>query len=433
MTTNDPANRRTFLKTSSVVGAATVLAPHIARAGAPNNDTLKIGLIGCGGRGTGAATQALKADDNMVLWALADAFDNKVQGSLRSLTAGFGKKINVPAERQFSGLDAYQKLIDSGVDVVLIAGPPGYRPLHLRAAVEAGKHVFAEKPVAVDMAGIKSVMETAKIAKAKGVSIQQGLCWRTSPANREGFAKVLSGELGRITGFYGTYLGSPVRPLAPGAKKPEGMGDVEWQLRSWINFEWLSGGPLIEQTIHVIDKMSWAMGDKAPVAAVATGGRAQLTGISDTYDHYSIAYEYENGTFCHIGQRWLRKCHSENISRVVCEGGTLYGPWKCYIDDPKGKRIWDYKGKKGEEQNMYQVEHNELFAGIRNGKHVQFLEHMTQSTALGILGREAAHTGKRLTWEKLFESNEKMAPDDLKLGDKFKIPAPPVPGMNNVA
>ncbi len=432
MNTNESPTRRTFLKTSSLVGATTILAPHIAKADAPNNETIKIGLIGCGGRGTGATTQALRADDNVVLWALADAFENKVQKTLDSLKAGFGDKVNVPAERQFVGLDAYEKLLASGVDVVLIAGPPGFRPQHLRACIEAGKHVFAEKPVAVDIAGIKSVLETAKMAHAKNISVQQGFCWRTSPACREGFAKVLGGEFGRITSYYGTYLASPARPLAPDAKKPDGMGDVEWQVREWINFEWLSGGPLIEQCIHAIDKLAWTMGDKPPVAAVANGGRAQLTGISDQYDHYSIAYEYPNGFFGHINQRWLNKCHSENISRVVCEGGTFFGPWNCYIDDPDGKRVWTYAAKEGEEQDMYQVEHNEFFAGLRSGKHVEKLEQMANSTALGLLGREAAHTGKRLTWDAFFKSTEDKAPDDLKFGDDFPVPLPPIPGMNKL-
>lgn len=435
MNTNETATptRRTFLKTSSLAGATVALAPHIAKAGAANNETLKIGLIGCGGRGTGAATQALRADKNVKLWALADAFEPKLNNSLQGLKAGFAEKVDVPKERQFIGVDAYEQLLASGVDVVLIATPPGFRPQHLRAAIEAGKHVFAEKPVAVDMAGIHSVLKTAEMAEAKGLSIQQGFCWRTSPACREGFAKVLSGEFGRITGFYGTYMGGPVRPLAPDAKKPEGMGDVEWQMRNWINFQWLSGGPLIEQCIHAIDKLAWAMGDKDPVAAVANGGRAQITGPSDNYDHYSIAYEYPNGMFCHINQRWWRRCYGENISRVVCEGGTFFGPWKCYIDDPDGKRVWTYKREKNVEQDMYQIEHNELFAGIRSGKIVQFGKQMARSTALGLLGREAAQTGKRLTWEAHMKSTEDLAPDKLNFGDDFPIKPAPIPGQPKIA
>ena len=237
------------------------------------------------------------------------------------------------------------------------------------------------------------------------------------------------GEFGRITGFYGTYMSGPVRRLAPNAQKPEGMGDVEWQMREWINFEWLSGGALVEQCIHTVDKLAWAFGDKPPIAAVASGGRTQVTGISDLWDNYSIAYEYENGLFGHIGQRWWRKCHGENISRVICEGGVFYGPWKCYIDDADGKRAWSYKPERGVQQDMYQVEHDEFFAGIRNGKHVGFGEQMAYSTALGILGREAAHTGKRLTWKQLFESDEDNAPDNLQFDDDFPVPAPARPGM----
>ncbi|NNM30253.1 MAG: Gfo/Idh/MocA family oxidoreductase, partial [Akkermansiaceae bacterium] len=305
--------------------------------------------------------------------------------------------------------------------------------LHVRAAVEAGKHVFAEKPMAVDMAGVKSIIKSAEMAKKNNTAIQHGYCWRFSPANRIAFERAHSGELGAIRGFYGTYLGSPVRALAPDAMKPDGMGDVEWQLSKWINFEWLSGGPLLEQCIHVVDKVAWAMGDVAPIAAVGNGGRGQRTDAGNVYDNYSIAYEYPGGVFCHVLQRQYAGCHNENISRIICENGNVIGPWKVSIQDKAGETSWKYREKRGEEQNMYQVCHNEFFAALRKGEIINAGKYMADSTALGILGREAAHTGQRVTWEDLWKSDEDMAPDDLVFNDKFPVPPPPVPGEDQFA
>ena len=429
-----PTDRRKFIKT----GAATsliVAAPHIAKAENGDNNTIKIGLIGCGGRGTGAANQALKADPNVRLWALADAFPEQVDRAVANLSGNpaYAKRIDVPKERRFAGLDAYQQLVDSGVDVVLIATPPGFRPQHLRAAIEAGKHVFAEKPMAVDMAGIHSVLQSAKLADEKKLTIQHGYCWRFHPGTRAGYAQVHRGDIGAVRAVYGTYLSSPVRPLANDARKPDGMSDVEWQVRNWINFDWLSGGPLVEQAIHTVDKIAWAMGDALPVAAVANGGKHQRSDPGNIYDNYFIAYEYPDNVFCHVAQRQYKGCHTEVIDRVNCEGGIMVGPGKNYVKDTDNKMVWRYRAERGEEQDMYQVEHNELFAALRAGKHINAGVYMANSTALGILGREAAHTGQRVTWDQLMASGQDMAPDDLKMSDSFEIAPLPMAGSTKLA
>jgi predicted dehydrogenase len=427
--------RRKFLKTTTAAGttAAVTGFPHIGRAEIGSSNTIKIGLIGCGGRGTGAATQALKSDDKVKLWAMADAFPEKIDSQLKTLSAAFGKeRVEVDQKRRFTGLDAFERLAESDVDVVLMATPPGYRPLMLRKCIEAGKHVFAEKPMAVDMAGIHHLMETAKIATEKKLAIQHGFCWRYSPSNRVGFGKAHGGELGRITSFVGTYLGGTVRALAPDAQKPEGMGDVEWQLRSWINFEWLSGGPLLEQCIHAVDKMAWAMGDVAPIAAFGNGGRGQRRDVGDVYDNYSITYEYPGNVFCQIQQRQYKDCFNENVSRIICENGTVVGPWKVSTKDSKGKTTWKYRAEKGVEQNMYQTCHNEFFANLRAGKIINSGEFMARSTALALLGREAAHTGQRITWDALWASKDDQAPDNPPLNGKMPIPAPAIPGIDKL-
>lgn len=417
-------DRRKFSGISAAVGAGIIAAPAVLRGQDVKGKTLKIGLVGCGGRGTGAATQALNADKNVKLWAVADAFDSQMSSTLNRLK-GYGDRIDVPKERQFGGLDGFQKLIDSGVDVVLLGTPPSFRPQHLRAAIEGGKHVFAEKPMAVDMTGVMSVMESAKLAKEKGISIQHGYCWRFAPAVREMYKAIHSGEFGRITSVYGTYLASPPKVILPASARKKEWSDVEWQLHNWINFDHFSGGPLLEQAVHTVDKIGWAMNDVAPVAAVASGGLIRDEDGGNIYDHYNIAYEYPDGVFAQVGQRQYRAAHNETIDRVFCEKASVVGPGRPTAFDKDKKRIWTYKGKN---ENMYQVCHNEFFAAIREGKLINTGEYMAKSTALGLLGREAAHSGKRITWDQLWNSKQDLAPDTMKLSDSFE-PAPvPQPG-----
>lgn len=420
--------RRHFL---AAAGATTAIAgfPGILRAQGGNSAVLKIGLIGAGGRGTGAASQALTADPNVKLWAVGDAFPSQINQSLQYLS-GFGAKVDVPAVRRFSGLDAYQQVIASGVDVVLLTTPPGFRPLHLRAAVEAGKHVFAEKPMAVDVAGVKSVVESARIAKEKGLTLQHGFCWRFAPSTREGYGKVLKGELGRTVSVYGTYMAAVPKPSTSiDQRKPE-WADVEWQIRNWMGHQWLSGGPILEQAIHTVDKISWAMNDVAPIAARGGGGRAQRSDDGNVWDHYEVTFEYPGGVFCHIGQRQFQNAFSEVVDRVFCEKGTLEAPGRVLTKDAAGKTNWDYRG---EEADMYQVCHNEWFAAIRKGEQINAGTYMANITMLAILAREAAHSGQRITWDEVWKANQDLAPDNLKMSDSFPTQAVPVPGKYMLA
>ena len=415
--------RRRFL---IAAGATTAIAgfPNILRAQNAPKDVLKIGLIGAGGRGTGAASQALTADPNVKLWAVGDAFSSQITNSLQNLSE-FGERIDVPEARRFTGLDAYQKVLESGVDVVLLTTPPGFRPMHLRAAVEAGKHIFAEKPMAVDVAGVKSVVESARIAKEKGITLQHGFCWRFAPATREGYGKVTKGELGRTVSVYGTYMGAVPKPSTSiDQRKPE-WADVEWQMRNWMAHEWLSGGPILEQAIHTVDKISWAMNDVAPIAARGGGGRAQRSDDGNVWDHYEVTFEYPGGIFCHVGQRQFQNSFSEVVDRVFCTDGTLEAPGRVLTKDPTGKTSWVYRG---ETTDMYQVCHNEWFAAIRKGEPINSGEYMANSTMLAILAREAAHSGQRITWDELWKANQDLAPDTLTMGDSHPTQAVPVPG-----
>src|ERR1035438_1428595 len=253
MMTNRDKNttRRDFLKTSALIGVA-LIGPAILPSkiyGAGNDAPLKIGLIGCGGRGTGAASEALKADKNVSLTAMADVFEEKLAASLASLQKAEPAKVQVDDAHRFVGLDAYQKVIDSGVDVVLLTAPPGFRPVHLKAAVDAGKHIFCEKPMATDAPGVRSVLDSVKAAKEKDLSLVAGFCWRYEVARREFYKRVHDGAIGDIRAIYATYYTGPVKPMPPASQRPAAMGDLEWQMRNWYNFTWLSGDGYVEQAV----------------------------------------------------------------------------------------------------------------------------------------------------------------------------------------
>ncbi len=435
MNPKDPIpTRRDFLKSSAglAVAASPLAAPYVAR-GQGDQSPIKVGLVGCGGRGSGAASQALNADENAVLWSMGDAFERQLKGSLNRFEKspkGEAGKVKVAEDRQFVGLDAFQKVIDSGVDVVLLATPPGFRPQHLRAAVEAGKHVFCEKPMAVDIPGVRSVMESARMAKTKGLSLVCGFCWRYNKARREAFERVHDGDIGDVRAYYATYYTSPVKPMPPADSRPDDISDVEWQVRNWYNFSWLSGDSIVEQAVHSIDKIAWAMGDQPPVAAVASGGRQVPAHGGNIFDHFNVTYEYPNGALAFLGCRQIPGCFNENADYITGENGQCLITNRVSIKNSRGKTMWRFRG---EDNNMYQQEHDELFASIRDGVPINDGEWMSTSTMLAILGRDAAYTGQRITWESAMANEVDLAPDDLKWDDAFDPGAIPLPGKRATA
>jgi predicted dehydrogenase len=422
------SSRREFLKTSSVAALGSAFASPLvfsSKASAAGR-TLKIGLIGCGGRGTGAAAQALSTGEDVVLTAMADAFPEHVRGSRQNLASNeqFGKRVQVPDDACFAGLDGYQKVIDSGVDVVLLATPPGFRPQHLRAAIDAGKHVFCEKPMATDAPGVRSVLESAAKAKEKNLALVAGFCWRYHPSRRAFYEQVHQGALGDIRAIYATYLTGPVKPMPPANTRPAGMSDVEWQLRNWYNFAWLSGDGLVEQACHSIDKIAWAMKDVPPLKAVATGGRQFPNHEGNIYDHIDVFYEYAGGVRAFMAQRQISNCYGDNSDYVMGSDGV--GTIKNW-NDPiiTGKNSWRYNGPKGD---MYQIEHNELFDSIRKGQPINDGVWMAHSTLMGLMGRMAAYSGKEITWEMALNSQEKLVPDNLTWDMTLPIKPMAMPG-----
>jgi predicted dehydrogenase len=432
MSSENSTSRREFLKTSALVGSA-LAAPAIlpgnlfAKA---NSDTLRIGLVGCGGRGTGAASQALNADPNVVLVAMADVFEEQLQKSLQSLQAGNPEKVKVTPEKQFIGLDAYQKLINSGVDVVLLATPPGFRPTHLKAAIDAGKHVFCEKPMATDVPGVHSVMESAKTAKEKGLSLVAGFCWRYDTPRREFYKRIHAGAIGDIRAIYATYYAGHVKPMPPASERPAGMGDIEWQLRNWYNFVWLSGDGFLEQACHSVDKIAWALKDQHPLSAVAVGGRQTPNNQGNIYDHVFVAYEFPNDVRAFIGQRQIGNTYTDNSDYLMGSEGTAKSGWNPPII--KGKEKWRYK-ETGPKVDMYQIEHNELFASIRNGNPINDGDWMAQSTMIGLMGRLAAYTGQEITWEDALNSKERLVPENMDWKMTLEIRPMAMPGVTKLA
>lgn len=390
--------------------------------------TLKVGLIGCGGRGSGAAANALSADKDVVLTAVADAFEEPLQRSLANLKKQFADKVKVTPQTSFVGLDAYQKVIDSGVDVVLLATPPGFRPVHLKAAVAAGKHIFCEKPMATDAPGVRSVMESVKAAKAKNISILAGFCWRYDLARREFYKRIHEGAIGDIRAIYATYYTGPVKPMPPASERPASMGDLEWQMRNWYNFVWLSGDGYLEQACHSVDKVAWAMKDQPPLKAVAVGGRGTPNNQGNIFDHMFVVYEYPNDVRAFLGQRQVANCFSENSDYLMgAEGVAKIPGWQAPFI--KAKSTWRYNGPKSD---MYQNEHDEFFAGIRSGKFLFDGDWMISSTLMGLMGRMAAYTGKEVTWEEALNSQEALVPAQPDWKMKFDIPPMAMPGFTKL-
>lgn len=432
-------SRRNFLRTSAAAAISGALVARAAEAAATssavavrnfgpaiNNDKIKIALIGCGGRGSGAVRNALHADKNVELIALADVFPEQANAALASLQKeeSLKDRVKVNPDHVFSGLDAYQKAIDCGVDLVLLATPPGFRPQHLKAAVAAGKHVFCEKPMATDAPGVRSVLESVKVAKEKKTALVAGFCWRYDAPRREFYARILDGGVGEIRTVHATYLTGPVKPMPPADKRPAGMGDVEWQLRNWYNFVWLSGDGLVEQACHSVDKIAWAFNGQMPVRCVATGGRNVPNNEGNIFDHIDVFYEYENGARAYMAQRQIGNCFSDNSDYILGSTGMGVSGWnKPYI---KGATNWRYNGQG---IDMYQSEHNELFASIRAGKPINDGEWMAASTLMAIMGRTAAYTGQALTWEQAMNSEERLVPEKLTWDMKLPIVPMAKPGI----
>jgi len=377
---------------------------------------LKIGLVGCGGRGTGAAMQALMAEEGSVhLTAMADVFPDRIESSLASLRAALGEerqaRLQVEPEMCFTGFDAYQQVLDSGVDVVLLCTPPHFRPEQLEAAVAAGKHIFCEKPMAVDGPGVRRVLAAAEKAREAKLSLVSGFCWRYNNPHREIYKLIADGALGEIRSIYSTYNAGPNGAHA----RQDGWSDMEFQLRNWFNFQWLSGDHITEQAVHSLDKMAWTMQDVAPLSVTAIGGRQARQGAEsgNIYDHFSATFEYPNDVKGFHMARQMVGCAFDNSDWVMGEKGVAtVSAWQG-IYEITGENPWIWEG---EGNDMYQQEHDELFASIRSGEPMNDGTWMAHSTMLAIMTRMSAYTGQPVTWEQAMASEDRLGPTAYSLG-----------------
>ena len=444
--------RRNFIGAATVAGAGVILTscntntktyPAITFVDkAPDGAPLKAGLVGCGARGSGAAVDFLKAGPNLKISALADVFEDQLKSCREKLAKN--ASVEVAADHCFVGFDAYKKMLDSDVDIVLLATPPHFRPEHFNAAVDAKKHVFMEKPVAVDSPGVRSVLGAGEKAKQYNLSVVAGTQRRHQPEYVETQSRVAHGAIGKIVTARAYWNG----PTVWRRDKQKGWSDMEAMLRDWVNWQWLSGDHILEQHIHNVDVVAWFSG-AYPAKAVGMGSRARrLSG--DQFDFFAVDFQHADGMHYLSMCRQIDGC-SNNVSEFVVgtEGSTncrntIYGldgkaVWKYGVTDPETLKKYSIAQATIEEKgkvNPYEQEHVDLVTAIRTGKPINEAENVAKSTLVAIMGRMAAYTGAEITWEQAMSSEERLGPSEYKMGPvafKAQIPVPgvaPKPALN---
>ncbi|MCI0333884.1 MAG: Gfo/Idh/MocA family oxidoreductase [Planctomycetes bacterium] len=441
--TNQQLSRRNFIQGSSVAVAGALAAmqvPRVHAASLEKDPGVKIGLIGCGGRGTGAVLNAVGAavksiypqegyhtedvaegatvkHTNIQVLALADMFEDRLaicHGNLARLG------LNVPKNQCFIGFDAYQKLLaNPEINYVILATPPHFRPVHLKAAIEAGKNVFMEKPAAVDVPGVKMVMEAGQLAAEKKLGIAAGTQRRHSPNYRETVRRLHDGAIGDIVYAKCYWNGGQIWVV----DRMSGWSDMEWQLRNWNYFTWLSGDHIVEQHVHNLDIMNWVIGTHPIKAVAALGGRQSRRGKRHGYvfDHFAVEYEYPNGVTMFSQCRQINRCNDIVGELVV---GTKGRSNCASLIEPNTGDKWRYRAKP---VDAYEQEHENLIASIRSGHPINEAQSLAESTLTAILGREAAYTGQEITWDQTMQSSTRLGPQDYEFGS-YEIPAVPRPG-----
>jgi myo-inositol 2-dehydrogenase / D-chiro-inositol 1-dehydrogenase len=388
-------SRREFLKQSALAAAAPIAASATPRPGyAAGSDILRLGLVGCGGRGFEAVLNAMAADPGVRLVAMADMMPDRVQQKRARLKERKPEMVLVDDNHCFSGFDAYKSVIES-CDVVLIANAAKFHPLHMKAAIEAGKHVFVEKPHAIDPAGIRMVSDACALARKKNLSVVSGLQSRFHPGYRETVRRVHDGAIGEIVAIEENFLRAPyvLYPRVPG------INEVQYQASNQYHFHWLSGDDIPQSLVHNVDRASWVMHDKAPVKAHGLGGRSTIKGeiYGSVFDHHSVVYQFENGVRMYAFCRTIPGCYNESSSILLGSKG------RCNLTRTQieGETSWTYDGSR---EDPYVLEHAELYKSIRSGKPFNSGDYMVRSTLIGIMGQISCYTGKEVTWEQISQS-----------------------------
>jgi len=394
-------SRRDFMKASAAVSLAALGSGHLTnRVFAFSADKLRVGLIGCGGRGTGAARDCVRSSDNVEIIALGDLFQDRVDKSLNNLKEELPPEaVKVTEDTCFVGFDAYEKVIGSDVDMVILGTPPHFRPAHLKAAIEAGKHVFMEKPVAVDPVGVRSVIASSELAEQKGLAIVAGTQRRHQDHYLEIMRRIHNGDVGKIvSGQCYWNQGELWEERAKNNLKnkiEKNWSDMEYQCRNWLFFTWLSGDHIVEQHVHNLDVINWAIGSH-PVKCLGMGGRQARTApqFGNIYDHFAVEYEYPGGVRVLSMCRQINGCSNRVSEKVVGTKGSAYTDGSN--GSIEGPNAYKYEGKS---PSPYVQEHADLIASIREGKPLNEGRRIAESTLTAIMGRMSAYTGRELSWD----------------------------------
>jgi predicted dehydrogenase len=418
------ADRREFLKTSGALAAGVglasatgILADDKPAANTSGSETIKIAMIGCGGRGTGAAGNALTADPRVRIIAMADLFPDRLRGSLHELTSHFKDRVQVNDDNKFTGFDAFQKALKTDADYVILATPPHFRPEHFAAAVAAKKHVFMEKPVAVDPVGIRKVLEAGEKAKEQGLSVVAGTQRRHQASYLEQFDAIRSGAIGKIVG--GRIYWNQGQLWHK--DRESSYRDMEWMIRDWVNWAWLSGDHICEQHVHNIDVANWFIGAH-PVKAIGMGGRAHRP-TGDQYDYFAVDFTYPEDVHIASYCRQINGTPGNVSEALVGEKGTIHGGGRA----PGAKRSRGAGGKKS--VDPYVQEHIDLIDSIVHGKKLNEAENVATSTLTAIMGRIAAYTGREVSWDEVMKSDLRLGPTEYSFEVKLPYEVhPPVPG-----
>jgi predicted dehydrogenase len=398
----------------------------VSNAHAAGSDSIKVGLIGCGGRGTGAIENlceaaSIRKDSNVKVFALGDLFRDHLENTRQTLKSNgkVGERFDVADDRCFVGFDAYQKVIDSGVDMVVLATPPGFRPMMIEAAVKAGKHIFTEKPVGVDGPGIRKVLAAYEEAKKKKLSAVAGTQRRHQAGYVESMKLIHDGAIGDVVAgrAYWNQGGLWMKP------RESGWSDMEWQIRNWLYFAWLSGDHICEQHVHNLDVMNWAI-QAHPTRAVALGGRQVRTSpaFGHIFDHFAVDYEYPNDVHVASYCRQIDGCEN-NVSEAIVGTNGLWQSGGYRFSGRFKHRV------RGRELNPYVQEHVDLFDSIRGGESLNELRTVAESTLTAIMGRMSAYTGKAVTWDEALNSKQDLMPKELAFGP-LATPPVAVPGQS---
>ena len=421
-------SRRHFLKVSaaSTLGMSLGVMSGTDFAYAGGSDTLRVGLVGCGGRGTGAARDAVVSADGVVITAMGDLFEDRLERSMEGLKSEIGAAFQVGADQAFVGFDAYQHVIDSDIDIVILATPPGFRPAHFKAAMDAGKHVFMEKPTSVDVAGTHAIVEAGRIADEKGLSVVAGTLYRRQPSFMEAIRRIHDGMIGEVVSAQAYYMTGPIwlRPRRPG------MSDMEWQCRNWYYFTWLSGDHIVEQFVHNLDVINWVF-QSHPDSALSMGGRISRVDPSygHIYDHFSVEYVYPNGARVEAKCRQTQEVTTRVTNRIVGTAGVAdLHPGSSVLRRHDGTVLFEAP-EPG--LNAYVQEHTDLMESIRSGTPINESTQIAHSTQTAILGRESAYTGQMIEWDELANAQLDLVPRKLSFGP-MPFPDVAVPGRTRL-